>query len=225
MFTLVLLVYALGSETWGGHTRSRTITVLDENTRRAVSLGRLAYFYPIPPGGGLSFSPYTEVGTYGANRSNRLYAIDWTNGQHFKSGWFVAKTPCQLTVRKNEPRRERLEVKRHNGKITITNGLGAYIKKLTLWDFDRKSYTASNIKPGAKVELTAEKSNIKPFHLRTDKLSLRFDITPDSDFKFIPGSYVVKLRRNPFVEPGHKFSKNHIDESSLIGIMRKEVVK
>ena len=226
LFTLVLLIYALSSETWGGHTRSCTLTVLDENTRRAVSIGRLAYFYPIPPGGGLRFSPYTEIGTYGANRSNRIYSVDWTNGQHFKSGWLVAKTPCQLTLRKNEPRRERLEIKRHNGKITITNGLGAHIKKLTLLDFNRKIYTASEIKPGAKVELTPEKLIGKAYRI----LNLDLDFTPhnlvlNENFGLVPGSYMAILKNNPFVEPGRKFSVNHRDEASLVGIMRKEAVK
>jgi hypothetical protein len=226
LFTLVLLAYALSSETWGGHTRSRTLTVLNENTRRAVSLGRLAYFYPIPPSGGLRFSPYTEVGTYGINRSSRIYAVDWTNGQHLKSGWLIAKTPCQLMVRKNEPRRERLKVNRHNGQITITNGLGTHIEKLTLWDFDKKPYTALNIKPGAKVELTVEISNKKAF--RTDSLNASFTHFTElntNDFKLIPGSYVATLRRNPFVEPGRKFSANHKDQATLVGIMRKEVSK
>lgn len=226
VFTLVLLLYALSSETWGGHTRSRTLTVLDENTRRAISLGRLAYFYPIPPAGGLMFSPYTEVGTYGVEHSNRIYSIDWTNGQHFKSGWLIAKTPCQLIVRKNEPRRERLEVSRHNGKLTITNGLGAYIEKLTLWDFDKKRYTASGIKPGAKVELSSENTTTTHFHYeRLNNSFASFALSHPEDFKLIPGSYVARLRHNPFVEPGRKFSKNHKGDASLVGIMRKEVAK
>jgi hypothetical protein len=225
-FTLILLIYALTSETWGGHTRSCTLTVLDENTQRAISVGRLAYFYPIPPGGGLRFSPHTEIGTYGINYSNRIYSIDWTNGQHLKSGWLVAKTPCQLKLRKNEPRRERLEINRHNGKLTVTNGLGTHIKTLTLWDFDRKVYRASEIKPGAKVELTPEKTPgrvYKMFNLQLD-FSTHNLILKD-DLKLVPGSYIATLQNNPFVEPGRKFSVNHIGNASLVGIMRKEAVK
>ena len=225
-FTLILMVYALVSENWGGYTRSRTLTVLDENSRRAISLGRLAYFYPIPPGGGLRFSLYTEVSTYGINNSNRIFAVDWTNGQHFKSGWLVAKTPCHLLLRKNESRRERLEVHRHNGKITVTNGLGAHIQKLSLVDFDRKSYTVSDLKPGAKAELVPWKNRGGSF--RPNDLSRHFsafDLNIGTDFKLVPGSYVAKLRRNPFVEPGRKFSLKHQDEATLVGIMRKEAAK
>lgn len=225
LFTLILLIYALTSETWGGHTRSCTLTVLDENTQRAISIGRLAYFYPIPPSGGLRFSPNSEIGTYGINYSNRLYSIDWTNGQHFKSGWLIAKTPCQLTLRKNEPRRERLDINRHNGKLTITNGLGAHIKKLTLWDFDNKRYTASEVKPGAKIELTPTPPDGRS---KTDDLYLDFStntLVLRDDFKLKPGSYTATLSGNPFVEPGRKFSANHMDNASLVGIMRKEAVK
>lgn len=224
LFTIVLLIYALSSETWGGHTRSRTLTVLDENTRRAISLGRLAYFYPIPPGGGLMFSPWTEVGTIGVNQSNRVYSVDWTNGQHLRSGWFVAKTPCQLILRKNEPRRERLEIQRHKKSISITNGLGVHIESLHLWDFDNELYTATNIKPGAKVEL----GRIKIKSIRNnDSLKLGFydSMIPAPDFKLMPGSYVAKLQSNPFVEPGRKFSANHKGEATLIGIMRQEDAK
>jgi hypothetical protein len=222
IFTVILLLYALSSETWGGHTRSRTLTLLDENSRRAVSLGKLAYYYPVPPAGGLRFSNFTEISTYGASRSRRTYSVDWTNGQHLKAGWLTAKVPCQLMLRKNESRRERLEIQRHNGKLTVTNGLGAYIEKLSLWDFDNKHYLAENIKPGAKIELKqialkCEKNNGLHYFLTS------FSLLPYDSFNFIPGSYVAKLKRNPFVEPGREFSASHRDEATLIGIMRKEL--
>jgi hypothetical protein len=225
IFTLVLMGYALLSETWGGYTRSRTLTVLDENTRRATSLGRLAYYYPIPPWSGLSFSPHTEITSIGGRETGRVYSIDWTDGQHLKSGWLIAKTPCQLLLRKNESRRERLEISRHNGKLTLTNGLGAHIERLALWDFDNKFYTASEIRPGAKIELRENKAAASG--AKQGRLSLSFgeaQLMPPADFKLMPGSYCARLRHNPFVEPGRKAS-NHKDEANLVGIMRRETAK
>ena len=221
VFTLIVLLYVLASENWGGYTRSRTLTLLNENSHRATSLGRLAYYYPVPPSDGLRFSDTTEISTYSGNNSGRVYAVDWTNGQHLRSGWLVAKTPCHLRLRKNESRRERLEVKRHGGKVTVTNGLGAYIKKLTLWDFDNKQYSASNINPGKTVELKPESSGGLRIYELNNYLN-GFDLLPYRDFKFHPGSYLAELESNPFVEPGREASKTHRDEASVIGIMRKE---
>jgi hypothetical protein len=227
LFILILLVFALLSENWGGQTRRRTLTILDETAHRATSIGRLGYYYPVPPWNGLEFSTESEISVYGMRDSSQLYTLDWTNGQHLYSGWLRAKVPCQLLLRKSEPRRERLEAIHENGKLFVVNGLGVEISELKMFDFDSKIYVGSNIKAGEKKELRPEGS-LNAVNIQALSLNYAFSTAKcnmlSSNFA-VPGTYLARLAENPFVETGVELPKKHQEEAYLVGIMGKETVK
>jgi hypothetical protein len=156
--------YSVVSEGFEGHCRTATLTLLDETTGRATSLGWAAYYSPLATREGLRFSYQTELNpqisadrgySYRASEStsgNRT--VVWTEDQHLASGWLAARVPVHFTFRKSEVRRERLAVHTGaGGKLTVVNGLGAPIKQLTLADRDGRLLAAANIPAGAEVAL------------------------------------------------------------------------
>jgi hypothetical protein len=164
---LAVFGYMLLVEGWQGHLRTEGVTLLDENSHRATSLGLTGFYAPMTPGDGLHFSPESEViwqkgddYSYGYYRgsssgSNSACTIDWSQDQHFVSGWVSARTPSHFKVRKSEVRRERLTVRRRpDGSLAAVNGLGAPV--LQLWVADEKGqvHTAEQVAAGAEATLT-----------------------------------------------------------------------
>jgi len=196
------------------------MTILDENARRATTIGLTAFYAPLTPGDGLRFSYDTEVtpqllgrngyrafarsgGTGGASRT-----IDWTEGQHLASGWVTARVPAHFIARKSEPRRERLNVRREGDRITVVNGLGADIKQLWWAERDGRVYSAENLQAGAGASL-------KPTDLRTrgEVAGLREAFRSEwweriKQYKEKPldaleaGCYLATLDSSPFLEEG-----------------------
>ena len=169
-------LYAAIGEGWRGRFRTRTLTFLDQTTHRATTIGWVAFYSPVTPGGGLHFGYETELtaqvgdpssryGGYGhgyPRRDNRGRArdIDWTNDQHLGAGWVTARVPAHFQVRKSETRRERLTVTRSSdGTLTAVNGLGARISVVVFADEEGRIYSASNIAPGAQAELAPAKDS------------------------------------------------------------------
>ncbi|HEY3787777.1 MAG TPA: hypothetical protein VGL71_02930 [Urbifossiella sp.] len=95
---VMVLGYMAITEGWQGRSRIEGVTVLDENSRRASTIGWTGFYTPLLPGGGLHFLPETEATfqngedngyhSYRRGRSDgAALTIDWTRDQHFASGW------------------------------------------------------------------------------------------------------------------------------------------
>jgi hypothetical protein len=162
---LAVFGYMLLVEGWQGHLRTEGVTILDENAQRATSLGLTGFYAPMAPGDGLHFSRDSEVvwqkgDDYGYHYRDRgssaACAVDWSQDQHFASGWVSARVPSHFKVRKSEvPRRERLTVhRRPDGTLSAVNGLGAPILQLWLADERGQVHTAEEVAPGAEATLT-----------------------------------------------------------------------
>src|SRR5262249_57686222 len=103
--------YMIVSEGWHGHLRTETLTLLDENSHHAVTIGRTGFYSPLTPGGGLHFSPETELmpqtgsmeeasiytrGRRPSSGSGSSCSLDWTQAQHLSRGWVNARTPAHF---------------------------------------------------------------------------------------------------------------------------------
>jgi len=218
--SLAVFGYAMFAEGWQASARAEVMTILDENARRATTIGLTAFYAPLTPGDGLRFSYDTEVtpqllgrngyrafarsgGTGGASKT-----IDWTEGQHLASGWVTARVPAHFIARKSEPRRERLNVRREGDRITVVNGLGADIKQLWWAERDGRVYSAENLQAGAG-------GSLKPTDLRTrgEVAGLREAFRSEwweriKQYKEKPldaleaGCYLATLDSSPFLEEG-----------------------
>jgi hypothetical protein len=171
---LISLVTCLGvfaymalTEGWQGRARTEGFTILDENTRRATTIGWTGYYTPLLSGGGLHFSTGTEVAYLNGDERGPYYGyvprrrggtsaltIDWTGDQHLASGWLTPRVPAHFAVRKGETRRERVTIARGaDGRPEATNALGADLTEL--WYADEKGtlYRALNIPAGGRATL------------------------------------------------------------------------
>jgi len=218
--SLAVFGYAMLAEGWQATVRAEVMTILDENARRATTVGLTAFYAPLTPSDGLRFSYDTEVtpqlpgrggyyafassgGIGGASRT-----IDWTEDQHLAGGWVTARVPAHFVVRKSEPRRERLNVRREGSAITVVNGLGAEIKQLWWAAPDGRVYSAENLQAGAgaSLKLTDLRTRGEVAGLREAFRSEWWDRIKQYPQKPLDvleaGCYLATLDSSPFLEEG-----------------------
>ena len=167
-----VLGYMVVAEGWSGHLRTEAITVLDQNTERASTLGWTGFYTPLTPSDGLRFSQETEltlqIGTnfrdrFSRHDSNRACESDWSDGQRLTRGWVPARVPAHFKLRKSEATRLRVTVHRGpDGALSAVNGLGADIKKLTVADERGRLYVAGPVAAGARVSLQPTGRDLPP---------------------------------------------------------------
>jgi len=207
--TLLVFVYSLLREGITPDTRISGLTVLDQTSHNAATIGGEAFYCPLTPSSGLFFEYGTEATPlvsrgYGSGTSRE---VDWTQSQHFQRGWVASRVPVHFHVRKTETRRERIQVVSANGRLEIINSLGAPIKMLWLADSKMHLYLVNNVAAGekgglieAKSEVTLEKTG--PERLLTDiSFAANPDTLHDNFGKYLrPNTYIAVLDGNPFIE-------------------------
>jgi hypothetical protein len=233
---LAVLGYNLSAEGWHGRVYLDGLTLLDEANHQATSIGWGRYYCPLTPGGGLRFDAQTEVtpiydsrDLWDTMRMGSPKTLDWTNGQHLASGWIAARSPTYYLFRSDRPRRERLIVRKSDdGKIIVSNSLGATIKKLTLIDAKGISYSAGDIKAGAEKVLISggtipesmQKSRIDLPGLFQERLNRSETIAANPEHYLRSGMYVAVLEGSPFMEAGLGGKIELKGESVVYGIMK-----
>jgi hypothetical protein len=218
--SLAVFGYAMLAEGWQASVRAEVMTILDENARRATTVGLTAFYAPLTPSDGLRFSYDTEVapqlpvryGSYGFSNSGLTggasRTIDWTEDQHLAGGWVTARVPAHFVVRKSELRRERLNVRREGSAITVVNGLGAEIKQLWWAEPDGRVYSAENLQAGAgaSLKLTDLRTRGEVAGLRETFRSEWWDRIkqyPQKPLEVLEaGCYLATLDSSPFLEEG-----------------------
>ncbi|HET6441704.1 MAG TPA: hypothetical protein VFH53_04940 [Phycisphaerae bacterium] len=236
--------YSMLSEGLQGRYRTLSLTVLDENTGRATSIGWTAFYAPLTPGEGLHFSCQTELTPQVARPYGRYYGarnepasartVDWTQDQHLASGWVSARVPAHFVLRKSENRRERLTVRAgSDGRLSVVNGLGASIAKLFLVDREGRWYSAEGIPAGAATEVKAGSQILGGAPTRAGRPSLRDLYSANwvagipalhqrpADY-LRPGTYLAVLEGNPFVESALPGARPVKCETVVFGILGEQ---
>lgn len=207
--TLLVFAYSLLREGITPDTRIAGVTVIDQASHRAATVGGEAFYCPLTPSGGLYFdfateaTPLVEHG-YGSGTPRE---VDWTQSQHFTHGWVSARVPAHFHVRKPETRRERIQIVNENGKLQIVNSLGAPIKSLWVADADMNVYETTGVAAGQKAGLilskqspASGKSGVEGM-LRDVSFAAHVDPLGDSAGKYLlPNTYIAVLDGNPFLE-------------------------
>jgi len=228
--------YALLAEGWRGYARTEVMTILDENAHRATTVGLTAFYSPLTPSDGLRFSYDTEVSPqlpemnryYGSNRGGTPRAIDWTEDQHLTSGWITARVPAHFAIRKSEPRRERLNVRREAGAISIVNGLGAEIRQLWWAERDGKVYSAERVQAGANASLKLTELRTRgevaglreAFRANWEDQIKQYSQTPLETLE--AGCYLAVLDSSPFLEEGLRGSASRKALTVVYGIQASD---
>lgn len=236
--------YALLAEGWTADRRAQVLTVLDETSHRATSIGWTAFYCPLTPRDGLHFSYDTELTPQlgESGEDVRPCGLDWTRDQHLASGWVTARVPAHFMVRKSELRRERLSVQfTEGGKPVVVNGLGAELKQLWLADRGGKFWYGTNIAPGARATLepapaipptltrrTGSGSTTGNSPAGTDVLSKMYPSTwlaeqarmMETPQRWLrPGTYIAVMEETPFLEAGLERARARQMKNVVYGIM------
>lgn len=231
MTCLAVAGSALFGEGWNATTRIEALTILDEASHRAATIGWIAFYSPITPNDGLHFSYDTEV--YPQLPGKVLYTrrtlpeqiIDWTSDQHLASGYVSARIPAFFRFRKSELRRERLSLRPSAGGLAVVNGLGGEIKQLWLADRDGRILNASNIAAGSQSELmrtslqtTGEAGKLREV-LSVDAWLSHFRLIEQTPQQYLmPNSYLAIIEASPFVEEGLKNAKTRRARTIVYGL-------
>jgi len=202
-----LIVFALIVEGWTPIVRTEALTVLDQQSGRATTIGVLALYAPVLPSDGIHV-PVTAELTSSAELKTSWGSgryLDWTTNQHLVRGWLQPRTPTFFAWRDVSSRSERLAVYRAGGQIEVSNGLGVAISELWLADLDGRVYSGRSIAAGAAAHLEAE-----PWITSGSLARLEIVYTggwasagsrmPDLRTSILePGTYLAMVDRSPFL--------------------------
>ena len=211
---IVVFLYSLLAEGITPSIRIDHVVLLDEQTKRATTLGIVGYYCPLTPGGGLRFGFSTELSPQverNSHQSGTGRFVDWTREQHFQTGWISARVPAHFLVRKNELRRERLEIRRRNDReLSVVNGLGKDITRLWVADSEGKVYSCEKIRAGQQAVVTLEEKlkarasagKIRSLYTKGKWAKLSETILKKPEDFLRPDSYIAELEDAPFFEYG-----------------------
>jgi hypothetical protein len=222
-----LFSYMMVREGFTADMRLESVTLLDQVNHRASSFGVAAYYCPLTPNQGLSYSHQTEVTPLvsAGDRSGSGREIDWTESQHLRRGWIEARVPAHFLLRKSETRRERLEIEGTPDQPEIVNGLGAHIRKLWLADRSGRVFSASDIAPGRKVALASGSEQVSAPESPRTLHALFHQVAIGSHSETLesagvgylaPGSYLAELEESPFLERGLYVKSARIQQRSWV---------
>jgi hypothetical protein len=211
----LVFVYSFLSEGITPHTRLEGVTLLDQVNHRATTLGMAAFFCPLTPRGGLRFSYDTELSPVlemNFRSGGRPREVDWTQSQHFHTGWLASRVPAFFRIRKSETRRERIQLEKNSdGQYAVVNGLGAPIRALHVTGLTGRLYTATNVAAGQRVALMpierswTAKTNalVLADHYRFSNWAPVEPVWEKLQTNSLPaGSYLALLTTTPFIEDG-----------------------
>ncbi|MEL7088032.1 MAG: hypothetical protein AAGL98_06265, partial [Planctomycetota bacterium] len=212
-----VLAYSILSEGVRPRAKTVAVTLLDQKTRQAVTLGMTGYYAPLTPGDGLRYDERTEVTPqsgdssygYGYGDGGRQRTMDVTNGQHLASGWVIARVPAHFALRQVENRRERLDISRNDdGGLTVVNGLGLPIKRLLIADSLGGVFEVRDLTAGGSTSAEAIESSTTPQVFLLEDISRRGTLEKVNEINRTPdnylfrGGYVALLDNASLLEPG-----------------------
>ena len=208
--------YAIFSEGLSGHMRSAGLTILDERSHRAMTIGWQGFYSPLTPRGGLTYETDSELtpqifGQYeGQGRS-----LDLSGGQNLDTGWIAARVPAHFMMRKNQTRRERITVSRDTaGRLSVRNDLGVALEQLYLADEEGKIYQGGSMAAGAISVLHPPQGESDPNGTAAGQIGQLRDVyTTDWIMQFErigsdpgrylrPNCYLALLGESLFIENG-----------------------
>lgn len=221
----VVIGAVIATEGWVRIQKTISLTLLDERIGEAVTLGWTGLYATLPPEGEVRFDSATDVRPMFVAPDA---STDWTDGQRFLSGWIGSRVPSGFTVRKVEPRRERLPLRREGGHLVAVNGLGSELRELWVADDSGTVYKATNVAAGKEIVLTATDVKLDP-GVRDPALLYtapgvwptyfnRIAAQPRS--VLLPNTYVAVLKKSPFVEAALARPTKTTAEGVVIGLVK-----
>ncbi len=229
----VVVLYVLAGEGLVRFRRTEGLTLLDQRARRATTLGWTGFYATLTPGDGLRFEVDTEVSpvlswAYGQQDSSAR-VVEWSDRQHLIRGWLRARLPSYFIIRKSEPRRERISLRRRaGGMLEAVNGLGVDLDLLCVADAGGRLFVSEPLTAGAagRLEATGETAAGGPGVLRElyrgDLASRLLRIQREPGGYLRAGTYVAVARASPFIEAGLSDLDREILKTVIYGIFEDD---
>ncbi len=225
--------FMIVSEGWEGRLRIETFTILDEASHHATTVGWTGVYTPLTPADGLHFSRDTEVIPQrvfeDSNDQSRSCTLDWTQDQHFASGWVEARVPAIFRVRKCELRRERVALQRDtDGSWIMKNYLPVDVRRFSYIDEKGQLYRAENVAAGAPAKLKqSEKETISLNATMTNLLSSNgwknniHQLATNPQRCLRPGMYLAETDESPFLDDCLRNARQRKAHAIIVGIRSK----
>lgn len=195
--------------------RRQAITLLDQTTRQAVTIGAVGVYAPAALRDGLSFDYGTEIVPirFGEEPGGRIV---FGQRQRYLD-WVPPRMAAFFRLRRSETRAERLVVERKDdGALEVVNALGAPIERLRLWDDAGLLHEAMNVPPGARQALRPVDKDVSPAQAQDVyawmreyayavqepgwSFAIRDKGARTSGFASAPRTYIAHLAGCPFLE-------------------------
>ena len=215
LFSAVIFASILLVEGVTPTQRRQAITLLDQTTRQAVTLGAVGVYAPAAIRDGLSFDYGTEIAPIRSGEEKGARIVFGQRQRYLD--WVPPRMAAFFRLRRSETRAERLVVERKDdGALEVVNALGAPIERLRLWDEAGVLHEAMNVPPGARQTLRPVDKDVSPAQAQDVYAWMRqyayavqepgwsFDIRDKglrtSGFASAPRTYIAHLAGCPFLE-------------------------
>ncbi len=235
---LLFVLYFAVFEGVSKYTRVASLTMIDQESRLATTIGWIGFYSPTAHPDGLLFDEATELtlqqealprfsppamGT--AVGMDRTGSVDWTDGQRWSGGWIQPRIPLHFKLRKSESRPERMDLKKEDGALKVVNRLGSRVKSLWYADHDGKVYQAADISNGSESVLTETNDvkiglkKLRDVYASQDWVA-KIEAVKASPVAYLqPGQYFAELEENAFVEKALKGAKMKPSTCLVLGIL------
>jgi tetratricopeptide (TPR) repeat protein len=174
----ILFGYSLASDGFEVRARVRSVALLDQTRREAVSWSRISYYAGLAPTGGLRFSTDTAVYPLQVDADEPGYrVVDWTDQQHLASGWLRSRKPTQFLAVAHRPSGEQISVATDVSEVPrVMNNLGARIHLLVLCDASGVLHVAEDVPKGARASTRVEQAGAAQDAVRVWIQGQRLDV-------------------------------------------------
>ena len=206
-------------------TSVKSVTILDQRRREAMTSGIVGYYRTFAPPGGLTFSNTTEVTPVIGNMDGLSLGLQTSGSQHLTQNWIRPRIPAFFLVRKAEASSVRLTFDWRAEPPTVTNGLGVKITDLKVVSPDGKTYTVDLLEAGQKVNLKPTSDPTVNTEHTLFEVNATFDTRLNRNSLPAPGrgTYTANIEGvTPFLEPGIDNMKSFTQANTIFGIFSGE---
>ncbi|MFM9964680.1 MAG: hypothetical protein ACKV2Q_26035 [Planctomycetaceae bacterium] len=153
--TVLLFGYTVVAHGFSVKARCRSLTLIDQSAKSAVTFNRLSLYAGQAPSGGMQFSRDTAVypiwQEYQEFESGQL---DWTDKQTLTSGFLRSRTRTQFLTVGHRTERGRLEVTSSGSeKLTVANGYEWGFAPLVVTNDQGELFVGKSVAAGDSIEL------------------------------------------------------------------------
>lgn len=155
--SIALFAYSAFAHGFGVRSRVRSLTVLDQRAKTSVTSARVALYAGLAPSDGLRFSPETAVFPVWSPTGGgfKQATVDWTEQQHFASGWLESRTRTQFLLCSLRDQRGRLEITGDEHAPQAANGLEWNVSAVVVSTHDGRLWYAHDLAAGETASLAS----------------------------------------------------------------------